>query len=89
MRLGLLFLAVVTVLSCSECLTLCVVPCQILMSVLCLLHAHGEHAQTQTVPSHVSYVSMVLESLRMDNSVMVRLLAFVCTGMCFLLCLYT
>lgn len=43
------------------------------MSVRCPLHAPREHAQTQRVPSHVSSVSLVSESLRMDNSAMVRL----------------
>lgn len=59
------------------------------MSVLYPQHAPEEHAQTQRVPSHVSYVNLVSESLKMDNSVMVRLLAvfvqnvfFLCAQVC-------
>lgn len=82
------FLTVETALSCSECLTVCVVPCQILMSAHCPLHAPGKHAQTQRVPSHASNVNLVSESLRMDNSVMVRLSA-VFVQECAFVCLCT
>lgn len=61
-------------LSWDKCLIVCAVSHQILMSVCCPLHAAREHVQTQRVPSHVSSVSPVSESLRMDNSVTVRLL---------------
>lgn len=82
------FLAVETPLSCNKCLIVCVVSCQILMSVCCPLHAPKEHVQTQRVPSHVSSVNLVSESLRTDNSATVRLLA-VFVQECALLCLYT
>lgn len=83
-------LAVQIALSCTEYLTVHVVLRQILMSVLYPQHAPEEHAQTQGVPSRVSYVNLVSESLKMDSSVMVRLEAvfvqnvffFMCTGVC-------
>lgn len=81
------FSAVDTVLSCSECLTVCVVPRQILMSARCPLHALREYAQTQRAPSHASNVNLVTKSLRMDSGVMVRLLA-VSVQDCAFVCLY-
>lgn len=81
------FSAVDTVLSRSECLTVHVVPRQILMSACCQLRAPREYVQTRRVPSHASHVNPVTRSPRMDSSVMVRLLA-VSIQDCAFVCLY-
>lgn len=62
---------------------------QILMSVCCPLRAPREHVQTQKVPSHVSSVNLVLESPRMDNIVMVRLLAVFVLECAFVMFVYS
>lgn len=72
-----LFLAISTARPSSECLSVCIVSQQILMSVRCPRRAPRERVPTQRVHSHVSSVSPVSASLRMDGSATVRLLMLV------------
>ena len=85
---GPFFLAVENSQSGRERLTVSFVSLQILTSVRCPTHAPWEHVLTQRVPSHVSSVNPVSESLRMDRSAMVRILA-VFVQECATLCLYS